>query len=369
MGDHSLLRFLFIFCLVVVISGWSGECGWSGCRNDCPYGSRTVESRCCHGSMFGRCLGGTDHKCCWNGCGGGSGDGTVESRVRYNEPSVHYTLHCISETQRRSCDRYEWTSWTGSFEFDSCDVMDPKDCPDAKHGEHGDERVRFKAPTARSDEECLWEVQTRQSALTSLPATDTAPFSRPHQTSRRHSPPRPTSSTPTSFPTPTWLSAAQPTSSSFPPPPLPPSPPVPPPPPAPQPPPPMVLASQAVTFNSKKAVIIGCSVSGSLVLLGMMLGIAAMRARKALRKELKLRQLREQNKLVEGDYELRDEIMNDEAWWDGIMSNLKQTVRPLAKSFSRLDEETEGMGHEGPVTQGGLVGLDEIPDEPGPTVL
>lgn len=100
-----------------------------------------------------------------------------------------------------------------------------------------------------------------------------------------------------------------------------------------------------------------------------MLGIAAMRARKALRKELKLRQLREQNKLVEGDYELRDEIMNDEAWWDGIMLNLKQTVRPLAKTFSRLDEETEGMGDEGPLNQGGLVGLDEIPDEPGPTVL
>jgi hypothetical protein len=88
--------------------------------------------------------------------------GAVETRVRYEEPSVPFDDECAMEEQTRQCVHGRWSAWEGSFEHEACAVSEPRDCenPAAEHGTTN-HRVRYEASEVPFGNECSAEAQTR----------------------------------------------------------------------------------------------------------------------------------------------------------------------------------------------------------------
>ncbi len=92
-------------------------------------------------------------------CNGTPSDG-VETRERYEEGHVVFGASCRVETQVRTCQAGAWSSWSGSFAYASCAKDAPRDCGDTLHG-GVDARVRYQSSSVPFGAACKPETQTR----------------------------------------------------------------------------------------------------------------------------------------------------------------------------------------------------------------
>lgn len=216
--------------------------------------------------------------------------GDSQNRLRYERDLVKYDQQCVSETQTRTCDKGQFTPWTGHYQYESCMVSPPTDCEDAHSGEQGSARVRYERDKVPYGDPCVAELQTRQCLDGTYVGNWNGTFV--YETCEVLDPPPPPPFPPPSPPTPPHA--------PLPPPPIPPwSPPSrPSPPPLPSPPPPP-LPPPMVTFSP------GAAAGFSFVLLfvGVLIGVGLMWARKLRRRRLKWERRRAMTTLqvVHGD--------------------------------------------------------------------
>jgi hypothetical protein len=92
-------------------------------------------------------------------CPGGT-NGALEKRTRYKESSVAFGSSCTSEIQTRSCDKGQWSSWSGTFEEGACAAGEPIGCGSLKHGSYKS-RVQYQSTSVGFGQSCQGELQVR----------------------------------------------------------------------------------------------------------------------------------------------------------------------------------------------------------------
>ncbi|MFZ9521647.1 MAG: transposase zinc-binding domain-containing protein, partial [Silvanigrellaceae bacterium] len=90
-------------------------------------------------------------------CSGGT-NGALEKRTRYKESSVAFGSSCTSEIQTRSCDKGQWSSWSGTFEEGACAAGEPIGCGSLKHGSY-ESRVQYQSTSVGFGQSCQGELQ------------------------------------------------------------------------------------------------------------------------------------------------------------------------------------------------------------------
>ena len=90
----------------------------------------------------------------------GTAHGQSVTRVAYEAGSVPFGHTCRSENQHRACNDGSWSSWSGTFAADSCDVAPPRSCDGIPHGQSVT-RVQYQAASVPFGSTCTSESQTR----------------------------------------------------------------------------------------------------------------------------------------------------------------------------------------------------------------
>jgi hypothetical protein len=89
----------------------------------------------------------------------GCSDGQHESRRRYAQAQVPFGQECMEESQTRSCKDGAWSEWSGGFTAESCEVATPASCDGKAHGST-ETRQRYQSAEP-ADGACVSEMQTR----------------------------------------------------------------------------------------------------------------------------------------------------------------------------------------------------------------
>lgn len=92
-------------------------------------------------------------------CGSFS-DGQTQSRTMFRTSSVPHGNTCESETQRRTCQNGMFSAYSGTFTNSSCIVLPPANCGNVAHGDT-DSRIMFQTATVPFGQTCQSEMQTR----------------------------------------------------------------------------------------------------------------------------------------------------------------------------------------------------------------
>ncbi len=86
--------------------------------------------------------------------------GTSQSRKRYRTASVAYGSSCQAETQTRTCTNGSFSTWTGTYTYDTCTVAAPINCGSTLHGQT-ETRKRYRNSAEAYGSSCQAETQTR----------------------------------------------------------------------------------------------------------------------------------------------------------------------------------------------------------------
>jgi hypothetical protein len=86
--------------------------------------------------------------------------GETTTRTQYDASTVPFGQQCKSEIQSQTCSNGSLSAWTGSYAFQACAPELPKNCTNLEHGK-SEERIRFETATASAGVGCNAETQQR----------------------------------------------------------------------------------------------------------------------------------------------------------------------------------------------------------------
>lgn len=84
----------------------------------------------------------------------------TETRTRFRKDTPTFAEGCIPEEQIRTCSGIdEWSEWSGSFAFDTCNPAPPRSCGAVGHAEALERRARYAEDGVAAGKQCDAEQQ------------------------------------------------------------------------------------------------------------------------------------------------------------------------------------------------------------------
>lgn len=122
-----------------------------------------VQTRVCNNGSFSGFSGTFSQNSCVVQAAAGCGNlasGQQQSRTMYQTATVPFGSTCVSEIQRRTCVNGSFSSFSGTFQFNSCQVSQPASCGALADGQT-QTRTMYQTATVPHGSSCRQETQTR----------------------------------------------------------------------------------------------------------------------------------------------------------------------------------------------------------------